>query len=109
MAAYNQVNGTTMTEHSLLTHPLKDEWGFDGVVVSDWYAARDTDETVHGGVDTKRADLRVHGVVERELRQRFTRRTNALDVRRLLRRILADEIQRAQLADCPPRTPRPWT
>jgi beta-glucosidase len=42
MAAYNSVNGTTMTEHPLLAEPLKGEWGFDGVVVSDWFAARDT-------------------------------------------------------------------
>jgi beta-glucosidase len=40
MAAYNGVNGTTMTEHPLLDDPLRVEWGFDGVVVSDWRAAR---------------------------------------------------------------------
>jgi beta-glucosidase len=40
MAAYNGVNGDTMTESPLLADPLKGEWGFDGVVVSDWHAAR---------------------------------------------------------------------
>ena len=40
MAAYNSVNGTTMTENALLREVLKEDWGFDGVVVSDWYAAR---------------------------------------------------------------------
>jgi beta-glucosidase len=40
MAAYNAVNGTTMTEHPLLDDPARTEWGFDGVVVSDWRAAR---------------------------------------------------------------------
>ena len=40
MAAYNSVNGTTMTENALLRHVLKQEWGFDGVVMSDWYAGR---------------------------------------------------------------------
>jgi beta-glucosidase len=40
MAAYNGVNGTTMTESPLQRDVLKGEWGFDGVVVSDWYAAR---------------------------------------------------------------------
>ncbi|MBP2326943.1 beta-glucosidase [Kibdelosporangium banguiense] len=40
MAAYNAVNGTTMTEHPLLDDPARAEWGFDGVVVSDWRAAR---------------------------------------------------------------------
>jgi beta-glucosidase len=40
MAAYNGVNGATMTENPLLADPLKGEWAFDGVVVSDWRAAR---------------------------------------------------------------------
>jgi beta-glucosidase len=40
MSGYNAVNGVTMSEHPLLTDPLKTEWGFDGVVVSDWMGVR---------------------------------------------------------------------
>ena len=40
MSAYNSINGTTATENALLETPLNSEWGFDGVVVSDWTAAR---------------------------------------------------------------------
>lgn len=40
MSAYNAVNGVTMTEHDLLRTPLDTEWGFDGVVISDWTAVR---------------------------------------------------------------------
>nr|WP_319805427.1 glycoside hydrolase family 3 C-terminal domain-containing protein [Microbacterium sp. SSM24] len=40
MSAYNAVNGTTMTESDLLETPLNSEWGFDGVVISDWTAVR---------------------------------------------------------------------
>ena len=40
MSAYNSVNGTTGTESPLLTTPLSTEWGFDGVVISDWTAVR---------------------------------------------------------------------
>lgn len=43
MSAYNSVNGTTMSEHDLLRRPLCTEWGFDGVVVSDWTAVRSTE------------------------------------------------------------------
>src|SRR5690349_7936583 len=43
MAAYNQVNGHTMTESPLLRDVLKDEWGWDGVVMSDWFAGRSLD------------------------------------------------------------------
>lgn len=43
MSAYNGVNGATMSESPLLAEPLKGEWGFDGVVVSDWGAVRSTE------------------------------------------------------------------
>jgi beta-glucosidase len=43
MSAYNSVGGVTMSENDLLKDPLKTEWGFDGVVVSDWFAVRSTD------------------------------------------------------------------
>ncbi|MFA3872812.1 glycoside hydrolase family 3 C-terminal domain-containing protein [Streptomyces sp. MMCC 100] len=51
MAGYNAVNGTTMTANALLTDPLKSEWGFDGVVVSDWGAVRGTVDTARAGLD----------------------------------------------------------
>ena len=40
MSAYNAVNGTTASEHPLLTDPLRTAWEFDGVVVSDWGGVR---------------------------------------------------------------------
>jgi beta-glucosidase len=40
MAAYNAVNGVTMTENPLQRDVLKEEWGFDGLIMSDWFAAR---------------------------------------------------------------------
>ncbi|WUH93684.1 glycoside hydrolase family 3 C-terminal domain-containing protein [Streptomyces sp. NBC_00433] len=52
MAGYNAVNGVTMTEHAeLINGVLRGEWGFDGVVVSDWLAARSTVGAIHGGLD----------------------------------------------------------
>ncbi|WOF24713.1 glycoside hydrolase family 3 C-terminal domain-containing protein [Microbacterium betulae] len=43
MSSYNSVDGVTMTENALLETPLNSEWGFDGVVVSDWTAVRGLD------------------------------------------------------------------
>jgi beta-glucosidase len=40
MSGYNAVDGVTMTENDLLEDPLNSEWGFDGVVISDWTAVR---------------------------------------------------------------------
>ncbi|WP_438024079.1 beta-glucosidase [Sorangium sp. So ce233] len=51
MAAYNAVNGVTMTESPLLASPLDDEWGFDGVVVSDWTATRSTAAAARARMD----------------------------------------------------------
>ncbi|MFJ1615127.1 beta-glucosidase H [Streptomyces sp. NPDC088251] len=52
MSAYHSVNGSTMTEHrALQAGVLREEWGFDGVVVSDWLAARDTVRVIGGGLD----------------------------------------------------------
>ncbi|GAA3485395.1 beta-glucosidase family protein [Streptomyces yanii] len=52
MAAYNQVNGSTMTEHRYLQNAvLRGEWGFDGSIVSDWLAARSTGAAINGGLD----------------------------------------------------------
>jgi beta-glucosidase len=52
MSAYNAVDGVSMTGNaSLQGGVLKDEWGFDGAIVSDWLAARDTAGTANGGLD----------------------------------------------------------
>ena len=52
MAAYNRVNGERMTENvRLLRDVLKNEWGFDGVVTSDWDAARSTVPTAAATLD----------------------------------------------------------
>ncbi|MGA4941834.1 beta-glucosidase family protein [Streptomyces cinereoruber] len=52
MTAYNQVNGVTMTEHhELVNEVLRGEWGFDGINVSDWTAARSTAGALRGGLD----------------------------------------------------------
>ena len=40
MSSYNAVRGVTMSENDLLRSPLCEEWGFDGVVISDWTAVR---------------------------------------------------------------------
>jgi beta-glucosidase len=51
MAAYNRVNGIHASEHPwLLNQVLKQEWGFDGVVVSDWGATHSS-TAVSAGLD----------------------------------------------------------
>lgn len=51
MSAYNGVNGHSMSESPLLDDPLTAEWGFDGVVVSDWTALRSVAASAAVGQD----------------------------------------------------------
>src|SRR6476469_6617526 len=52
MCAYNKLNGTYSSEHHwLLTEVLRDEWGSDCVVVSDWGAVHDRVAALRGGLD----------------------------------------------------------
>jgi len=52
MSAYNKVNGTWCSENPfLLTDVLKREWGFKGMVVSDWGAVHSMVPTVNAGLD----------------------------------------------------------
>lgn len=52
MCSYNKVNGTYASEnHSLLTEILKDEWGFEGLVMSDWGAVRNRLAALRAGMD----------------------------------------------------------
>ncbi len=52
MAAYNKVNGTHVSEQRrLLTEILKREWGFDGLVMSDWFGTYSTAEASNAGLD----------------------------------------------------------
>jgi beta-glucosidase len=68
MCAYNKLNGEYCSENQyLLTDILKNEWGFEGLVVSDWGAVHDRVASLKGGLDLEMPgpqDGRVKAVVE---------------------------------------------
>ena len=54
MTAYNRVNGTHMSDHErLLSDVLKNEWGFAGYAVSDWYGLESTVGAANAGLDVE--------------------------------------------------------
>jgi beta-glucosidase len=68
MCAYNKLNGEYCSEnHYLLNDILKEEWGFEGLVVSDWGAVHDRVASLKGALDLEMPgpqDRRVKAVVE---------------------------------------------
>lgn len=62
MCAYNKVNGTYASEHHwLLTEVLRDEWGFEGLVVSDWGAVHDRVASLAAGLELEMPPSLGHG------------------------------------------------
>lgn len=68
MCSYNKINGTYGSEHhQLMVEILKDEWGFEGFVVSDWGAVHDRVKSLLGGLDLEMPgpqDRRVKAVID---------------------------------------------
>ncbi len=90
MSAYNKLNGTYCSEHPwLLTTVLRDDWGFDGFVISDWFGTHSTAPAANAGLDlempgppqwfgrslTKAVE---HGEVERATVERMVERLHLL-------------------------------
>ncbi len=51
MSSYNAVNGVPAAQSNLLQDVLREQWGFDGVVVSDWHALKETVAPLLAGTD----------------------------------------------------------
>lgn len=52
MCSYNKINGTYAAQnHKYLTEVLRDEWGFEGYVMSDWGAVNNRVEDLKAGLD----------------------------------------------------------
>ncbi|MDR3578056.1 MAG: glycoside hydrolase family 3 C-terminal domain-containing protein [Anaerolineaceae bacterium] len=63
MCSYNKLNGTFASENvNLLSEILKNEWGFEGLVVSDWGAVHDRVTSLKGGLDLEMPGPQAHRV-----------------------------------------------
>jgi beta-glucosidase len=75
MTGYNKVAGTWCGEHAFLIETiLRDEWGFDGLVMSDWFGTHTTVDAINAGLDlempgppTHRGQLLIKAVASGEV------------------------------------------
>ncbi len=94
MSSYNKINGTYAAEHHwLLTEVLRDQWGYDGIVMSDWFGSRTTAPTVNAGLDLEmpgptrdRGDKLIAAVKDGAVSAE-TVRTRAINMVRLMQRV----------------------
>jgi beta-glucosidase len=101
MSAYNSVNGEWCGDNrALLTDVLRDEWGFEGFVISDWiFGLRRAGRSLHAGLDVEmpyrmiRADHLVDDLEHGE--------TSWEDVDRSVGRIVTTRARFAELLDRP--------
>lgn len=88
MCSYNKLNGVYASEnHHLLVDILKNDWGFEGFVISDWGAVHDRVASLRGGLDLEMPgprERRVKAVVESVLSGELSESVVDESVRRIL-------------------------
>lgn len=88
MCAYNKLNDVYCSEHhKLLVEILDGEWGFEGLVVSDWGAVHDRVASLKGGLDLEMPgpqDHRVKAIIEAVRSGRLDEATLDRSVSRIL-------------------------
>ncbi|QYZ68717.1 beta-glucosidase [Neotabrizicola shimadae] len=113
MSSYNKVNGTYAAEnHWLLTRVLRQDWGYDGIVMSDWFGSRSCEPTVNAGLNLEMPGpprdrgAKLVAAVEQGLVPREQVRTLALDMLRMMERsgALHDQTPHLETADDRPET-----
>ncbi len=93
MSSYNKLNGTYTSENPwLLDQLLRNEWQYDGIVMSDWFGSHSTAPTVNAGLDLEmpgpprdRGEKLVAAVEAGEV-SRETMRTRVLNILKLMER-----------------------
>ncbi|HET8853202.1 MAG TPA: glycoside hydrolase family 3 C-terminal domain-containing protein, partial [Ktedonobacteraceae bacterium] len=96
MAAYNLVNGIPASEHPyLLAEILRQEWGFDGIVISDWfYSVKSTAASVNAGLDLEMPSAQWRGqkLLDAVERGEVAEATIDTSVRRLLQLLVKADL-----------------
>ncbi len=91
MSSYNFINGTYTSEsRGLLTDILRDEWGFKGTVMTDWYGGKNAPAQIHAGNDLLmpgRID-QIISILSAQIENELDQRDVDASVKRILQLIL---------------------
>lgn len=99
MAAYNRLDGVYCSQNRwLLTEVLRDEWGYQGLVVSDWGAVQETVDTARSGLDLQMPGPGTHlgSGLHRAVQDGLV---TAADVDRMARNVLKLVVRSGRLDD----------
>lgn len=91
MSSYNKLNGEyTQQSHDLLTTILRDEWGFNGIVMSDWTRPRDVSAQIHAGNDLLEpgTTIQVEDIINSVKSGKLSEKDVDLSVKRMLELIV---------------------
>ena len=92
MSSYNKVNGTYTSESRyLLTEVLRDDWGFEGIVMTDWFGGKNPPAQIHAGNDLLEPGTRKQFKTLRKAAEKGALSQEDIDisVKRILRLILS--------------------
>lgn len=79
MCSYNRINGTYSCENDwLLNKVLRDEWGFKGLVMTDWGAMNDRVKSLNAGLDLEMPDC--HGETDKQIVKAVQNGTVSMEV-----------------------------
>ena len=78
MCSYNRINGTYSCENDwLLNKVLRDEWGFEGLVMTDWGAMNNRVKSLNAGLDLEMPDC--HGETDKQIVEAVKKGTVSMD------------------------------
>ncbi|CAM0137892.1 hypothetical protein VKS41_001111 [Umbelopsis sp. WA50703] len=105
MTAYNKLNGEYCSQNErLLQNVLREEWGFEGLVMSDWFGLYSTPEGIKAGLDLEMPGPTIHRRVESVKQALSAGRITEADIEARVQKVLKliEKVDQKLLAHSPP-------